>query len=1060
MTPSRPPTFVSCGRSVLVSALAFALANLIAPPAWAETGVTNIVNGGTTNYSSGYTVGTNGSFNALIVTNAGVMTVTGTNIVGYSATATSNSIWVTGAGSVLSNSAFFYVGRGGSFNQLIITNGGAVFGVSGYLGVQGGSSNNSALVTGPGSIWSNSSALWIGYTGSFNQLTIANGGQVVGSSAGAIIGARAGANNNSVLVTGAGSVWNNSGNVSIGLPGNSGNQLIITNGGVVQTAGSLTLYANNMLLNTAGGSLYVGGNFDNQATNQAGNDFSGTTIFNGGGVTQRVEVASVYATAGPGSATNFYFGTFQLGDPATGSNAWVQLVNNRVNTAGGSNETLGANNLVVLAGSTLDWNNNSGYVANLSNSGTMLWTNTGNPAGTVLRLDVVNTFTNQGVMEIDNGTVLRLSNAFLNADVGVISLVKGGVMTNFAAGGVLTNQGVISGDGLVVPAVSNVATGNVTAVTGTLLLGGGIANNVNYGELQAGSGGTLSVNNGVLTNASGAMIDAIGGIFTMVGAGSNVVNHGMIGTPSAGYGTMAVTIDNEADGSITATGGVLRLTGGLTNNVGAAVNAGLLAVLAGELNVATAFTNVGAIAITNGVLTAPGVDNSGSIVGYGTFNAALNNTGGVTNNTSGQTLTFAQSVNNNAGGTLMAVGGGSMVFSNAVNNLGGMTAAGGGNLTFSYGMINNGSITVQDLSMATFAGAVTNAGAIVLSSGTVTAPSVNNSGSIRGYGTFNAALNNTGSVTNNTGGQTLAFVQSVNNNAGGTMTAAGGSMAFSNVVNNLGGMTTASGGSLAFNNAVLNSGSITVQDQSTAAFAGAVTNAGTITVQNQSLLTFSAGLTNNGTLAYGPAVNPSTTIISGSLTLGSGGIIAMGSVTNNTLVVQGNFVNGSTNNNSFNMANGVMTFGAAGSLTTNTFEVAGRNLGTNFAGFNNNFAVGTLNITNGIRFVDYVNNGGGGNSNEVLYVDVLHLFSGSTMKLSALTIYVGVAFIDEDSTGSKTFNGGVINQGNAASLGLLNVSMDNGGQIVFVPEPGTWALLALGLGSVAARRTTRGRILG
>ena len=179
-----------------------------------------------------------------------------------------------------------------------------------------------------------------------------------------------------------------------------------------------------------------------------------------------------------------------------------------------------------------------------------------------------------------------------------------------------------------------------------------------------------------------------------------------------------------------------------------------------------------------------------------------------------------------------------------------------------------------------------------------------------------------------------------------------------------------------------------------------------------------------------------------------------------TLVVKGNFVNCSTNNNSFNTANGTMVFGAAGSLTTNTFEVAGRNLGTNFAGFNNNFAVGTLNITNGIRFVDYVNNGGGGNSNEVLYVDVLHLFSGSTMKLSALTIYVGVAFIDEDSTGSKTFNGGVINQGNAASLGLLNVSMDNGGQIVFVPEPGTWALLALGLGSVAARRTTRGRILG
>ena len=234
-----------------------------------------------------------------------------------------------------------------------------------------------------------------------------------------------------------------------------------------------------------------------------------------------------------------------------------------------------------------------------------------------------------------------------------------------------------------------------------------------------------------------------------------------------------------------------------------------------------------------------------------------------------------------------------------------------------------------------------------------------------------------------------------------------------------------------------------------------MTNTGTITVQNQSVLNFNAGLTNNGTLSFAPAVNPSTAIISGTLTLGSGGVIAMGNNPTNTLVVQGNFVNGSTNNNSFNMASGVMTFGAAGSLTTNTFEVAGRNLGTNFAGFNNNFAVGTLNMTNAIRFVDYVNNGGGGNSNEVLYVDVLHLFNGATMKLSALTIYVGLNFIYEDSNGVKTFSSGVINQANAASLGLVNVFIDNGGEIVFVPEPSTYALMGLGLAGLAGWRRWR-----
>ena len=79
------------------------------------------------------------------------------------------------------------------------------------------------------------------------------------------------------------------------------------------------------------------------------------------------------------------------------------------------------------------------------------------------------------------------------------------------------------------------------------------------------------------------------------------------------------------------------------------------------------------------------------------------------------------------------------------------------------------------------------------------------------------------------------------------------------------------------------------------------------------------------------------------------------------------------------------------------------------------------------------------------------------MKLSALTIYVGTAFLDDDSTGAKAFMSGVINQGNAASLGLVNVFIDNGGQIVFVPEPSTYALLGLGLVALAIQRRRRSR---
>ena len=64
-------------------------------------------------------------------------------------------------------------------------------------------------------------------------------------------------------------------------------------------------------------------------------------------------------------------------------------------------------------------------------------------------------------------------------------------------------------------------------------------------------------------------------------------------------------------------------------------------------------------------------------------------------------------------------------------------------------------------------------------------------------------------------------------------------------------------------------------------------------------------------------------------------------------------------------------------------------------------------------------------------------------------------FIYEDGSGTKTFNTGVINEGNAAALGLVNVSIDNGGQIVFVPEPSTYVLMSLGLAGLVGWRRWR-----
>ena len=76
-----------------------AVLGVMAVGARAETGITNIVDGVTTNVTGPYYVGDTGPLNALLITNAGVVDVTGgKSIVGNSAAANSNNVWVTGLG--------------------------------------------------------------------------------------------------------------------------------------------------------------------------------------------------------------------------------------------------------------------------------------------------------------------------------------------------------------------------------------------------------------------------------------------------------------------------------------------------------------------------------------------------------------------------------------------------------------------------------------------------------------------------------------------------------------------------------------------------------------------------------------------------------------------------------------------------------------------------------------------------------------------------------------------------------------------------------------------------
>ena len=139
--------------------------------------------------------------------------------------ANSNTAIISGAGSLLSVGSSGEIdvgGENGFGNSLLITNKGAVFSQTAIIGSYGGdtniSSSNSALVTGAGSVWTNTGTFTIGQTGGANSLVITNGAHVI-NGGDAVIGDFRTAQSNSVLVTGAGSLWSNAGTLTIGNSG-------------------------------------------------------------------------------------------------------------------------------------------------------------------------------------------------------------------------------------------------------------------------------------------------------------------------------------------------------------------------------------------------------------------------------------------------------------------------------------------------------------------------------------------------------------------------------------------------------------------------------------------------------------------------------------------------------------------------------------------------------------------------------------------------------------------------------------------------------------------------
>jgi len=145
------------------------------------------------------------------------------------------------------------VGNAGKANTLTVSGGGFAIGVP-RIGI--GANGNSVLVTGAGSVLQSGGLLVVGQeSASTNSLTIASGGVVTGFAAN--IGMTNGASYNTATITGAGSSWDlGSSDVSIG---NStdlttvGNVLSIANGGSLTNGSTVTLGGASSAMNIGDG---------------------------------------------------------------------------------------------------------------------------------------------------------------------------------------------------------------------------------------------------------------------------------------------------------------------------------------------------------------------------------------------------------------------------------------------------------------------------------------------------------------------------------------------------------------------------------------------------------------------------------------------------------------------------------------------------------------------------------------------------------------------------------------------------------------------------------------
>ena len=366
----------------------------------------------------------------------------------------------------------YYVGYDKTYDQLQIVNGAALYGFDSYIGYKGSnpSSNNSVLVTGSGSVWSNWSDLHIGSLGSSgNSLVISNGGRVINFIA-SVGDNGLNNNNNGVLVSGTGTLWTCGSFLRVGL-GGIGNSLVISNGATV-VSGKATV----------------------------GMGASNNTVL----------------VTGPGSQ-------------------WTVSAGIRVGGPGKASLTINDGGLVVATNMDVGPAASPGVLVVVTNSGILS----------------IQGLANDGYLNIFTGT-FKLSGGTVT--VGTLATSNGAASSIAFHGGILSTKSSSISNGAAFVVGNGIHTATFQLLGGAYLFVDGLQ--VSTNALLTGCGtitGTV-VNYGTITN------DCYGGTLAVSGT---VTNFGSITVPNGGLVQFNGPVVNL--GTIDSSGGLLRVPGGMTN---------------------------------------------------------------------------------------------------------------------------------------------------------------------------------------------------------------------------------------------------------------------------------------------------------------------------------------------------------------------------------------------------------------------------------------------------------------------------------------------------------------